>query len=163
MPKRFWIGSNIQAWGYAHFLHAKPVPLAILEDLNDACEDGIRKRVWKPTEFNAYGTLVVLAWKAICPEQNKARMRVCGDYSVTVNSQLETHCQPIPLPEDLMRNLWGGYCFTKVDLADAYTQIKLPPESRKRLALSTDWGVLFRGITTIGAGRAVVTHLSLDG
>ena len=37
--------------------------------------------------------------------QDKARIRVCSDYSVTVNSQLETHHQPIPFPEDLMRNL----------------------------------------------------------
>ena len=34
-----------------------------------------------------------------------------------------------------------GYCFTKVDLADAYNQINLAPESQKRLALSTHGGV----------------------
>ena len=62
--------------------------------------------------------------------------------SVTVNSQLETHRQPIPLSEDLMRNVQGRYCFTKVDLADAYNQIKLAPESQKRLALSTHRGVV---------------------
>ncbi|KFD66941.1 hypothetical protein M514_20807 [Trichuris suis] len=37
------------------------------------------------------------------------------------------------LPEDLMRKLSGGYYFTKIDLADAYNQIKLAPESQKRL------------------------------
>ena len=68
-----------------------PVPLVILEDLNDTYEGGIRKGVWKPTDFNAYGTLVVPVLKAICPGQNKARIRVCGDYSETVNSQLETY------------------------------------------------------------------------
>ena len=87
------------------FCRPRPVPLAILEDLNDAYEDGIRKGVWKPTDFNAYGTPVVPVRKASRPGQSKARIRVCGDYSVTVNSQLETHRQPIPLPEDLMRNL----------------------------------------------------------
>ena len=70
------------------------------------------------------------------PGQVKPKIRVCGDYSVTVNSQLETHRHPIPLPEDLMRKLGGGYCFTKIDLADAYNQIKLGPESQRKLALS---------------------------
>jgi len=41
-----------------------------------------------------------------------------------------------------MRNLGGGYGFTKIYLADAYNQVKLGPESRKRLALSTHKGVL---------------------
>ena len=107
------------------FCKPRLVHLAILEDLNDAYDDRIRKGVWKPTDFNVSGTTVVPVQKAIRPGQNKARIRVCGDYSVTVTSQLETHHQPIPLPDNLMKNLRGGYCLTKVDLADAYNQIKL--------------------------------------
>jgi len=37
-----------------------------------------------------------------------------GDGSVTVNPQLETHLHPLPLPEELMRRLGGGYGFTKL-------------------------------------------------
>ena len=48
------------------------------------------------------------------------------------------------LPEDLMRKLSGGHGFTKVDLADAYNQVMLGPESQKRLALSTHRGVLLQ-------------------
>ena len=55
----------------------------------------------------------------------------------TVNPQLETHRQPLPLPEELMHKLGGGYGFTKIDLADAYNQIPLSKESQKKLALST--------------------------
>ena len=60
----------------------------------------------------------------------KVQSRVCRDYSVTINPQLETHCQLIPLTEDIMRNLRGGYSFTRVDLADAYNQIKLTQETK---------------------------------
>ena len=76
--------------------------------------------------------------------QSKAKIRVCGDYSVTVNPQLEPHRHPLPIPEDLIRKLGGGYGFTKFDLADAFNQIKLGPESQKRLALSTHRGVLLQ-------------------
>ena len=41
-----------------------------------------------------------------------------------------------------MQKLSGGHYFTKIDLADAYNQIKLTPESQKRLALSTHQKVL---------------------
>ena len=65
--------------------------------------------------------------KSPLPGQAKASIRVCGDYSVTVNSQLEDYRQPIPLPEDLMRKLGRGYCFSKIDLAKGVLlQIRLP-------------------------------------
>jgi hypothetical protein len=50
----------------------------------------------------------------------------------------------MPLPDDLVRKLSNGYGFSKVDLADAYNQIKLGPEIQKRLALSTHRGVLLQ-------------------
>ena len=45
----------------ARLIFCKPrtVPLAILEDLDGDYKDGIRKQVWKPTDFNAFGTTVV--------------------------------------------------------------------------------------------------------
>ena len=43
-----------------------------------------------------------------------------------------------------MRKLSGGYYYTKLDLADAYNQIMLAPESQRRLALSTHQGVLLQ-------------------
>ena len=102
-----------------------------------------------------YGSLQILTrtappWlpirKSPLPGQAKASIRVCGDYSVTVNSQLEDHRQPIPFPEDLMRKLGRGYCFSKIDLANAYNQICLSPDSQKKLALSTHKGVLLQKI-----------------
>lgn len=126
------------------FCKPRSVALALQEDLDKAYEQGIAKGVWEPTHFNEYGTPVVPVKKALLPEQTKAKLRVCGDYSVTVNSQLEDHRHPLPLPEDLMRKLGGGYGFSKVDMADAYNQIMLNSRSQKRLALSTHRGVLLQ-------------------
>ena len=67
------------------FCKPRPVPLAILENLNDAYEDENWKEVWKPTGFNAYGTLVVPVRKAIRPGQKKANIRTCRDYSEIIN------------------------------------------------------------------------------
>ena len=138
------------------------------EDLNAAYEAGIQKGVWVPTSFNEYGTPVVPVRKAPLPGQRKAKLRVCGDYSVTVNSQLETHRHPIPRPEDLMQKLGGGCGFTKIDLADAYNQVKLAPESQKRLALSTHRGILLQtrlpfGITSApGYFQNIMDQLTSD-
>ena len=91
--------------------------------------------MWKTIDFNDYGTPVVQIRKRT--PNSKTSLRICGDYSVTVNSQLEFHRYQMPLPDDLMRKLAGSQCFIKVELADTYNQIKISHENQKRLALST--------------------------
>ena len=150
------------------FCKARAVPFAIQEDLVQSYEAGIKRGVWQKTQFNAYGTPVVPIRKPLLPGQKKAKLRVCGDYSVAVNAQLETHRYPIPTPEKLMQKLSGGYGFTKIDLADAYNQIALGPESQKRLALSTHQGVLLQmrlpfGITSApGYFQEIMDQLTSD-
>ena len=117
------------------FKKPRSVLFAMLEDLSHALDAGITKGIWTPTQFRDWGTPVILVRKT--PRRDGITLiRVCGDYSVTVNPQLEVHRHPLPSPEGLMRCLGGGEGFTKIDLADAYNQIRLAPESRKRLALT---------------------------
>ena len=118
-----------------------PVPVAIQEDLTAAYDQGISKGIWVPVQFCRYGMHVHIVQQ---PGQKKPALRISGDYSVTVNPQLEMHCQPMPCPEDLMQRLDGGHSFSKIDLADAYNQIKLAPESQRWLALSTHRAVLLQ-------------------
>ena len=59
--------------------------------LLDECKGTWNKRqqgltsLWELTDFNSYGTPVVPIRKSPLPGQAKASIRVCGDYSVTVN------------------------------------------------------------------------------
>ena len=148
------------------FHKPRPVPIAVQEDLEAALQAGITKGIWEPTQFNSYGTPVVPIKKTSKSGPNS--IRVCGDYSVTVNPQLEMHRHPMPQPEDLMRRLGRGHSFTKIDLADAYNQICLGPESQRKLALSTHKGVLLQkrlpfGITSApGYFQEIMDQLTQD-
>nr|KAG5701977.1 hypothetical protein BaRGS_034559 [Batillaria attramentaria] len=122
------------------FHKARPVPFALRDDLTKGYKEGIAKGVWKPVQFNDYGTPVVPIRKTNSAGALKPKLRICGDYSVGINDQLADHRHPMPLPEELMQKLGGGFGYTKIDLADAYNQIKLAPESQRRLALSTHRG-----------------------
>jgi hypothetical protein len=130
------------------------VPFALQEDLAQAYEAGISKGIWTPVQFCDWGTPVVPVRKTPSGEGRKAKLRVCGDYAVTVNPYLAVHRHPLPLPEDLMRKLGGGCGFTKIDLADAYNQIRLGPISRKRFSLSTHKGVLLQNVLPFGISSA---------
>ena len=150
------------------FCKPRTVPFAVQEDLNQAYDAGIAKGIWEPTIFNEYGTPVVPVRKQSLPNQPTPSVRVCGDYSVIINAQLETHRQPMPLPEDIMRRLGGTHYFSKIDLADAYNQIEIGPESQKRLALSTHRGVLLQKRLPFGISSAtgyfqdIMNHLTSD-
>ena len=137
------------------FCKPRAVPIALQPDLAQAYDAGIAQGIWTPVQFNDWGTPVVPVRKKRVSSATTAPLRVCGDYSVTVNSQLEVHRHPLPLPEDLMQKLSGGYGFTKIDLANAYNQIKLGPKSRRKLALSTHRGVLLQNVLAFLQPQAI--------
>ena len=125
-------------------------------------------------EVSGYPHLLMSMGLQWCPyarrpyRGNKGRSYVCAAITVTLNSQLEIHRHPIPRPEDLMQKLGGGCSFTKIDLADAYNQVKLAPESQRRLALSTHRGILLQtrlpfGITSApGYFQSIMDQLTSD-
>ena len=67
------------------FRKHRQVPCAIEESVSKAIDDGIASGVWEPAQFNDYGTPVVQVKKTLLPGQTQPKLRVCGDYSVTVN------------------------------------------------------------------------------
>ncbi|XP_052827930.1 uncharacterized protein K02A2.6-like [Octopus bimaculoides] len=149
------------------FHKACPVPLALRDDLAKGYEEGIAKGIWKPVQFNEYGTPVVPIRKAYASSNLKPKLRICGDYSVGINDQLADHRHPMPLPVELMQKLGGGFGYTKIDLADAYNQIKLAPESQRRLALSTHRGVPLQqrlpfGIKSVPGYFQIMENLTHD-
>ena len=57
------------------------------------------------------------------------KLRLCGDYKVTVNPMLEVNRYPLPKPDDLFAILAGGKHFTKIDLTNTYQQMSLDEKS----------------------------------
>ena len=65
------------------------------------------------------------------------KIRICGDYKVTVNQSLQVDQYPLPKPEDLFASLAGGEKFSKIDLMQAYHQLQLQEESREFVTVNT--------------------------
>ena len=58
-------------------------------------------------------------------------LRICGDFKVTVNKASKLDRYPIPKVEDLFATLSCGSSFTKLDMSQAYQQIRLDDDSKK--------------------------------
>ena len=81
--KDFELEVKFKADAVPVFHKARPVPFALRDDLVKGYEAGIAKGVWKPVQFNEYGTPVVPIRKAHTSGSLKPKLRICGDYSVS--------------------------------------------------------------------------------
>ena len=65
------------------------------------------------------------------------KVRICGDYKVTVNQEAKPDFYPLPCIDDLFANLSGGKVFSKLDLVSAYQQIELDENSKQYTTINT--------------------------
>ena len=89
------------------------------------------------------GSLTKVEWSEwatpIVPVLKKdGSVRLCGDYKVTVNPELQAEQYPLPCIEDIFENLAVGQKFLKIDLRQAYHQLEMEEDSKK-YSLSTPW------------------------
>ena len=68
-------------------------------------------------------------------------VRVWGDFKVTVNKVVRVDRYPIPRVEDLLSNLAGGQRFSKLDMIQAYQQLKLAESSWHYVVINTHKGL----------------------
>ena len=60
----------------------------------------------------------------VVPKKN-GTVQLCGDYKVSINQAMMVDQYPLPKPSDLLAALLGVKWFTKLDLAEACTQMEL--------------------------------------
>ena len=72
--------------------------------------------------------------------KTNGRLRVCGDYKVTINQSVEKKVYPLPTAEDLFAKLAGGKVFLKLDMSQAYQQLPLDDDSKKLLVVNMPRG-----------------------
>lgn len=64
------------------------------------------------------------------------QLRLCGDYKVTINLELEIAQYPLPKLEDIFATL-AEEVFLKIDPTHAYQQMRLAPEFRDLVTINT--------------------------
>ncbi|XP_064458841.1 uncharacterized protein K02A2.6-like [Ornithodoros turicata] len=94
------------------FFKARPIPFSIRTAVERDLERQVANGVLSPIETSSWTTPIV-----VVPKPNGA-VRVCGDFSVTVNPQLDIAQYPLPRPEELFAKLNGGVIFSKLDLSE---------------------------------------------
>lgn len=117
------------------FARARTVPFKLLPLLNKELDFLEKENIIEKIETSECATPVV----PILKKDNS--VRVCGDFSITVNPQLIIDDYHLPTVDELFADLAGCTVFCKLDLRQAYLQLELNDESTKFLVLNTHRGL----------------------
>lgn len=119
------------------FFRARPLPFAIKEKVEKELDRLQNLGVIEAIDYSEWATPIVPVIK------KNGSVRLCGDFKITLNPYIEIDQYPLPRIEELFVKLQGGEHFTKLDLANAYTQVCLDEKSKHLVTISTHKG-LFR-------------------
>lgn len=147
------------------FYKARPVPFALRSAVENEITRLIKVGILVPVNFSDYASPVVPVLK------HDGSIRLCADYSVTLNKQLVIDKYPLPRIEELFAKLHGGQKFSKLDLSQAYAQLELQESSQMLTCINTHKGLykftrLVYGLSSAAAvfQKTIETILSgLDG
>ena len=117
------------------FCKARSVPYALREKVEEELDRLQAKGIIEPVHFSSWAAPIVPVLK------HDGRVRICGDYKLTVNRVAQQDQYPLPRIEDLFARLAGGKHFSKLDVAHAYQQIALEKDSRQYVTINTHRGL----------------------
>lgn len=117
------------------YVKARTVPFSLKEVVERELDTLVESGVLEKVNHSAWATPIVPIMKS------NNRVRLCGDFKVTVNPKLEVDDHPLPTVEELFATVAGGEKFTKIDLTQAYLQLEVEEGDREILTLSTHKGL----------------------
>lgn len=117
------------------FCKPRSVPFALKESLGMELDRLEKQGILRRVSHSDWAAPIVPVPKA------DGRLRLCGDYKCTVNSSLEVDQYPLPKPDDLFSSLAGGQRFSKLDLSQAYQQMRMEEDSQHFLTINTHQGL----------------------
>ena len=118
---------------------ARPVPYNLLDtveqELNQWEKMDIIKKVKVDETTPKYATPLV-----VVPKPN-GKVRLCGDFKVSLNPHLIVDEHPLPKTEDILATIGPVEYVSVIDLSQAYLQLPLDKESQDLCVLNTHRGL----------------------
>lgn len=146
--KTFTASLKLQPNATPRFFKPRPVPYAIKDAVSQEISRLEEQGIISPVSHSQWAAPIV-----IVPKKD-GRLRLCGDYKVTVNQALDVEEYPLPTPEDLFSTLTGGKLFSKLDLSQAYLQVPVDEASKPYLTVNTHRGLYVYNRLPFGVASA---------
>ena len=118
------------------FCKARSLPYAVKAKVEEQLDADISSGVLIPVKDSEWAAPIVPVIKA------GGKVRVCANFKLTANRAVRLDRYPLPKVEDLFATLGGHSLFSKIDLAQAYNQLRVHEASRDVLTINTSRGLL---------------------
>ena len=98
----------------------------------------IDKELWRLEENGVIKNVDYSEWasRTVYVKKKNNKIRVCADFTPGLNECLRDHTYPLPTPK-----LNGGKVFSKMDISEAYLQVKVEEECTKYRTIHTHRGL----------------------
>ncbi|XP_047989292.1 uncharacterized protein K02A2.6-like [Leguminivora glycinivorella] len=130
------VSLHVRPGAAPRFMRARPVPFPLKQQVEDELRQMIKDGVLTPINHSKWATPLRIVKK------DNGSLRICGDYRATVNASIDVDTYPLPTSTEAFVNLSGGSIFSKLDLKQAYTQLKVDDNTAMLLTLNTPIGLM---------------------
>ena len=113
------------------FHKARPVSYSLREEVDKELDKQVDAGILKKVERSEWASPVV-----IVPTPDGS-VRICSDYTLSINNVVEDTPYPLPTTDDIFSTFAGGQAFTKIDLSNAFNQLKVDESSSQYLTINT--------------------------
>lgn len=117
------------------FFKPRPVPFALKVTVEKELNRLVSLGILVPVDYSQYATPIVPVLK------ENGKVRIAGDFSVTLNQDLIIDKYPLPRIEEVFAKIGGGEKYSKIDLKNAYNQFVLSDESQELTTINTQRGL----------------------
>ena len=119
------------------FCKARALPYSLRDKVEYQLDKLVNEGILEPVNWSEWATPIVPVLK------KDGSVRLCGDFKITLNPNLNVQQYPLPKIDDILTTLTGGKRFSKIDLKQAYLHMVMDDKSKSLLVINTHKG-LFR-------------------
>lgn len=117
------------------FYKSRQIPFSQMPQFKKEIDRLTSAGILKAVKFSKWASPIVLAPKS------DGSLRICGDFKLAVNAQIDIERYPMPTRESLLHTIRCGQHFSKIDLKDAYLQMELDDDSKEIMVINTPLGL----------------------
>lgn len=121
------------------FWKCRKIPYNIRKEVDDIIDEQVRTGELTAVESSEWAAPVVVVKRG---EGEAQKLRICGDFKVTINPHVIKQTYPLPTAESIFSTLVNGESFSTLDLAKAYKQMKVKAECQDLLTINTPKGLM---------------------
>ncbi|KAJ0181852.1 hypothetical protein K1T71_002574 [Dendrolimus kikuchii] len=138
----------VRADAQPRFIKARPVPFPLKKQVEDELQRMVQCGILTPVRYSKWATPLRIVKKS------DGSLRICGDYRSTVNISINVDTYPLPAAVESFVKLSSGCVFSKLDLKEAYMQLKVDQDTALLLTLNTPLGLMKMNRLAFGVNAA---------